>query len=777
MGDIKASGFGGIPYGNNAGRPSSPEIGRLYSNGEESRLELYTSNGWSNIVQEVPGVSGITGLYNQSVGSGVITISGSNFSSGSIVYAVGTNGSEVQASTVVFTSIVQLVATFTGLDASYEPYDIKVVNPSNLFGILPDSLYINQTPVWNTSSGSIGVVTEDKIISLSVSATDPEGTSISYSSSNLPEWLSINSSTGALTGTSPLLTSDTTYSFTVSASDGVNTSSRNFSVTVNANPPIWTTSSPLTAFTKNTPYSITLEAIDNSNVTPTFSIASGSLPAGLSLSSFGVISGTPVSSVGSTLTIRATDNNYGYADRVFSIPNISPTWITSSGNLSAFSKNISYSTTLSATDDGTVAYSIVSGSLPTGLSLNSSTGVILGTPSGSTSQTFTIRATDDSGNTADREFTIPNTGPVWSTSGTLSAYGPSSSYSVQLSATDDSGVAPTYSLASGSLPSGLSLSSSGLISGSSYSGNFSGNVNIVVSATDENGLSTNSGTLTIPTSFLSVGSTFTINPTHGTTQSPPTLAEAQNGLPGWASSNISISNNSILLTNLPTGTYTVTCAGARGGSASTAGGQGATITSSFTFASTPSLYFMVGKKGDNDTNTGGGGGGTGIWQAGPTLLIAAGGGGGGTNGTNTGGNGQTSTSGQSGRTSGGAGGSSGNGGGFSQSGGNGGASAGGGWLTAGASSGGGQGGSGGGAGSSTGSGGKSYYNGYGGYGLGGGGGNGNYGGGGGGGYSGGGGGQSNDNAGGGGGSYSSQTITGTGLSSSNDGYITFTKTA
>ena len=48
---------GGIPYGNTAGRPANPGIGKLYSNGEAARLELYTNTGWQNIVQETPGVS------------------------------------------------------------------------------------------------------------------------------------------------------------------------------------------------------------------------------------------------------------------------------------------------------------------------------------------------------------------------------------------------------------------------------------------------------------------------------------------------------------------------------------------------------------------------------------------------------------------------------------------------------------------------------------------------------------------------------------------------
>ena len=87
--------------------------------------------------------------------------------------------------------------------------------------------------------------------------------------------------------------------------------------------------------------------------------------------------------------------------------------------------------------------------------------------------------------------------PVWVTSGTLTAGG-ASAYSVQLVATDDSGDAPTYTVASGALPGGLSLSSSGLISGTP---NTSGTFNFTVRATDVNGRFTDSSTLTIVVSL------------------------------------------------------------------------------------------------------------------------------------------------------------------------------------------------------------------------------------------------------------------------------------
>ena len=228
---------GGIPFGNTAGRPTAA-TGKLYSNGETARLELYTSAGaWENIVQEVPGVSGITGAYNESTGSGTITINGTNFVSGAVASAVGTNAVEIQASSTTFNSLVQLTAVFTGLSNANEPYDIKVTNTSNLFGLLPDALYINASPVWVTSSGSLGTFNEQVSITLSaLSATDSDST-ISYalaSGSTLPSGVTLNSSTGVISGTLPNISTNTTYSFVINASDGSNVIPRTFSITSQA---------------------------------------------------------------------------------------------------------------------------------------------------------------------------------------------------------------------------------------------------------------------------------------------------------------------------------------------------------------------------------------------------------------------------------------------------------------------------------------------------------------------------------------------------------------
>jgi hypothetical protein len=228
---IRKSSSSGIPFGNTAGRPASPGTGQLYSNGQLGRLELYTDTGWQNIVQETPGIASITGTYNESAGSGTFVISGTNFVTGGIAYAVGTNGTEYQATTSTTNSIVQMTAVFTGLSPAYEPYDIKVLNPSNLFGLIPDAFYINDNPIWTTSAGSLGTFNSGNSVSLQLATTDDESNTITYSVSagSLPGGLSLSSS-GLISGT--IIAVSGTYSFTVSASDGSNTGqTRAFSIT------------------------------------------------------------------------------------------------------------------------------------------------------------------------------------------------------------------------------------------------------------------------------------------------------------------------------------------------------------------------------------------------------------------------------------------------------------------------------------------------------------------------------------------------------------------
>jgi len=328
---IRSSGTSGVPFGGTAGRPSNPANGQPYFNGDQGRLELFTSNtGWQNIVQETPGVASITGVYNESANSGTITISGTNFVSGAYATAIGTNGVQVDAATTTYNSLVQLVATFTNLSNAYEPYDIKVTNPSNLFGLIPDALYINAYPVWTTASGSLGSFQDN--VSMSVSATATDETAITYalaSGSTLPSGVTLNSSTGLISGTPPDVASNTTYTFTINASDGVNpVVPRTFSFVSNA-ATVWNTASgSLGTFFRGATMSTSALSVTDTD-TITYSLASGSsLPAGLSInSSTGVISGT-MPTVSSDITYNFTINasdGVNTVPRAFSITNTAVT--------------------------------------------------------------------------------------------------------------------------------------------------------------------------------------------------------------------------------------------------------------------------------------------------------------------------------------------------------------------------------------------------------------------------------------------------------------------
>jgi len=163
-----------------------------------------------------------------------------------------------------------------------------------------------------------------------------------------------------------------------------------------------------------------------------------------------------------------------------------PNWTTGT-TLPEIGKNIAYSTTLLATDsEGTdIDYSIVSGTLPSGITLNNETGVLSGTYTGADFNTtnLVIRAVDTGGNTVDRTFRLFSLNPVWNTASTLTPSTANEAYSNQLSAADDNTM--TYSIQSGSLHSGLSLSSSGLISGTTSVINSTSS--FVVRATDSVG--------------------------------------------------------------------------------------------------------------------------------------------------------------------------------------------------------------------------------------------------------------------------------------------------
>ena len=86
-----------------------------------------------------------------------------------------------------------------------------------------------------------------------------------------------------------------------------------------------------------------------------------------------------------------------------------PTWSTTAGSLGSPATSVSFTTTIAATGDAPISYLVVSGALPAGINLNTSTGVISGTtPSvaSSTTYNFTVRATDAQNQDTNRAFSL-----------------------------------------------------------------------------------------------------------------------------------------------------------------------------------------------------------------------------------------------------------------------------------------------------------------------------------------------------------------------------------
>jgi hypothetical protein len=418
---IRLSSLGGTPFGDTANRPSNPNVGQTYNNGEVGYLEIYTSAGW------IPASGGndfnlnLTGIHTavtfaQSYGSGSYSVTSGSNDATIDIYAFAPDGSLAG-----YTNTKSFTAT--------QRFNKMVI----IGGTTGDVLGFSFKTTYATSSTTSEVTAGPFITSISPSfmanindtvtitggnfAEDVEVafTGTGYSSTAAKSIVRSSSSQLIVTRPDNFPPSASPYTITVvnpSVSNqptgtAVNISSN--SVTA-GNAPVWVTNSSLPVFTRNIAYSTTIQATDaDGGSSVTYSIVSGSLATGLSLNaSTGVISGTPTSSINTSFTIRVTDTGGNFVDRAFTMTNLAPVWSTTAGALTAATKDTAYSLQLSVTDDNTVAYSLLSGSLPTGITLSSS-GLLSGTPTvaslGSASS-FTIRATDLAGSTTDRSFSL-----------------------------------------------------------------------------------------------------------------------------------------------------------------------------------------------------------------------------------------------------------------------------------------------------------------------------------------------------------------------------------
>lgn len=217
--------------------------------------------------------------------------------------------------------------------------------------------------------------------------------------------LTLDPSSGVLSGTPQTAG---TFTFVVRVTDSAGaTTTQSFSVTVTVPPLIITAGAPLPAGTAGVAYDQKFSVVASGGTPPyTWSLINGAVPGLVFGSSTVELSGTPASSGSFNLTLQVTDSAGLTATRTFTLT-ISPAAlvITTDQQLSAAALNEPFLETLTAAG-GAPPYTWSANGLPTGLTLNSSTGVLSGTPTAAGTFKPVITVTDSLLNSARNNFTL-----------------------------------------------------------------------------------------------------------------------------------------------------------------------------------------------------------------------------------------------------------------------------------------------------------------------------------------------------------------------------------
>ena len=364
---------------------------------------------------------------------------------------------------------------------------------------------------------------EGTAVTLALVASDPDGDTLSYSATGLPAGLSLDASTGNITGTVSIgAAAGSPYSVTASVSDGGLSSSVSFTWTVSGtNQPPVITSPGDQSDAEGTAVTLALVASDPDG--DALSYSAPGLPPGLSVdASTGDITGTVSigAAAGSPYSVTASVSDGGLSSSVSFTWSVSgtnqPPAITSPDNQSTAEGTVITLALVASDPDGdTLSYSAMG--LPPDLSVDAGTGDITGTVNftAATGSPYSVTASvSDGALTASTSFTWTvsdtNRPPVITSPGDQSDV-EGTAVTLALVANDPDGDTLSYSATS--LPPGLSLDAS--------TGNITGTVSVGAAAG-----SPYSVTASVSDGVLTASATFTW--TVSETNQPPVIMSPGN---------------------------------------------------------------------------------------------------------------------------------------------------------------------------------------------------------------------------------------------------------
>ncbi len=275
------------------------------------------------------------------------------------------------------------------------------------------SIHLNWSyapPIFTSATSITFAVGTAGLFNITTTA-DPVASSISIISGTLPTGVNFNNDgdgTATLSGT-PAAGTGNVYSLIFSANNTLATGTQNFTLEVNEAPTFVSVSS--TNFTAGTYGVFNLATIGYPSVT-SISLTSGSLPLGITYdSSTMTLSGTPAAGTGGTypLAFSASNGISPSASQNFTLTvNEAPAFVSASST--TFARDAAGTFSVAATGYPAPSIHLTSGTPPSGVAYNSSTGILSGTPTEAGTFALTFTASNGVSPDATQNFTLNVTG-------------------------------------------------------------------------------------------------------------------------------------------------------------------------------------------------------------------------------------------------------------------------------------------------------------------------------------------------------------------------------